>query len=116
MSDIGPASGDDPPPGEAPPAAASIAFRPAADAAPPAETTAMLPAAPPPAERYPVRFDVAYPERLSRWKTFLRLPLLVPVLLFAYLIQSALAVLFLVGARYRKPRIPAPEHAGAPRS
>ena len=97
MNDTGPSSGDDPPPGEAPPAAASIAFRPAADAAPPADIAATLPAAPPPAERYPVRFDVAYPERLSRWKTFLRLPLLVPVLLFAYLMQWALAVLFLVG-------------------
>jgi hypothetical protein len=31
---------------------------------------------------YPVVFDAVYPERLSRWKTFLRLPLAIPVLIF----------------------------------
>ncbi|MBA4180002.1 MAG: hypothetical protein C0506_05375 [Anaerolinea sp.] len=52
----------------------------------------------PPAELpYPVRYEVAYPERLSRWKTFFRLPLLLPVYLFLYLVQAALLPLFLIG-------------------
>lgn len=46
---------------------------------------------------YPVRCEVAYPERLSRWKTLLRLPLLVPVYLFGYLVQTALFPLLLIG-------------------
>ena len=46
---------------------------------------------------YPVRYEVAYPERLSRWKTLLRLPLLVPVYLFGYLVQTALFPLLLIG-------------------
>ncbi len=46
-----------------------------------------LPAWERPPERYPMLFDVAYPDRLSRWKTFFRLFLLVPVLLFAPLVQ-----------------------------
>jgi hypothetical protein len=44
----------------------------------------------PPAEPYPMRFDVAYPERLSRWKTFFRLFLLIPPLLFSYFLFTFL--------------------------
>lgn len=61
---------------------------PAASATPPSS----LP--PPP---YPVTYDVAYPERLSRWKTLLRLPLLIPVWMFMYLVQSALWGLLTIG-------------------
>mgnify|MGYP000854040584 CR=1 FL=1 len=43
---------------------------------------------PPPAEHYPTRFDVAYPERLSRWKTLLRIFLFVPVFLAGALIAQ----------------------------
>lgn len=65
-----------------------------------------LPAPPPPVPRsllppdqlpYPVRYEVAYPEGLSRWKTLLRLPLLVPVYLFLYLVQAALFPVFAIG-------------------
>ena len=55
------------------------------------------PASPPPAERYPVRYEVAYPEHLSRWKTLLRLPLLVPVWIFMDLVQYALWALLAIG-------------------
>ena len=34
-------------------------------------------------EQYPVQFQVDYPERQSRWKALLRIPLAVPALLFA---------------------------------
>jgi hypothetical protein len=43
------------------------------------------------ASPYPVRFDVEYPERLSRWKALLRLPLSIPVLVFSSLLQSGVA-------------------------
>ncbi|MEP6871279.1 MAG: DUF4389 domain-containing protein, partial [Anaerolineaceae bacterium] len=39
---------------------------------------------------YPVAYDVEYPLRLSRWKTLLRLPLLVPAAIFLSLIQLLL--------------------------
>lgn len=53
--------------------------------------------APPPADSYPTRFEVDYPERLSRWKTFLRLFLLVPVLFAAGLIAELLNLGIVVG-------------------
>ena len=40
-----------------------------------------------PNEPYPVRFDIAYPDGLSRWKTLLRAFLILPVLLMLSLIQ-----------------------------
>ena len=37
---------------------------------------------------YPVRLEVDYPERLSRWKALVRLPLSLPLLIFAYLLAG----------------------------
>ncbi len=39
---------------------------------------------------YPVIFEAAYPERVSRWKTFLRIFLAIPVLIFWAVVVSAL--------------------------
>ena len=39
---------------------------------------------------YPVIFEAAYPERLSRWKTLLRIFLAIPVLIFWEVVSSAL--------------------------
>jgi hypothetical protein len=39
---------------------------------------------------YPVVFEAAYPERLSRWKTLLRIFLAIPVLIFWAAVSSAL--------------------------
>lgn len=54
------------------------------------------PPPPPRNDRYPMLFDVAYPGSLSRWKTALRLPLLLPFLILAYplslLLQGALGI------------------------
>jgi hypothetical protein len=41
-------------------------------------------------EPYPMRYEVAYPPSLSRWKTLLRLPLMLPVMLFLYALASLL--------------------------
>jgi hypothetical protein len=41
------------------------------------------------AASYPVIFEAAYPERLSRWKTLLRLFLAIPVLIFSQLVGGA---------------------------
>ncbi len=38
---------------------------------------------------YPVIFEAAYPERLSRWKTLLRIFLAIPVWFFSYLVSGA---------------------------
>ncbi len=46
------------------------------------------PVAPPPAESYPVRFDVDYPERLSRLSTAFRLVLLIPVWIYIAIIGN----------------------------
>lgn len=48
-------------------------------------------------ESYPVSYDVAYPERLSRWKTLLRGFLIVPLWLFLYLINYLQVLLMVVG-------------------
>lgn len=55
---------------------------------------------------YPVRLDVDYPERQSRWKALLRLPLAIPVLLFAYVLQggAVLAIWIVILLRGRIPR------------
>ena len=50
------------------------------------------PPATPPARRrrradYPVRFDVEYPERLSRWKIFVKWLLAIPHFIIVYLLQ-----------------------------
>lgn len=59
-----------------------------------------------PATPYPVSLEVGYPERLSRWKTLLRLPLLIPVLFFGYLLTNtiSLAILATILVRGRIPR------------
>ncbi len=67
--------------------------------APPAASPLTPPSShlPPPSPTYPVRYDVAYSDHLSRWKTLLRLPFLLPVWLFLYLVQFALFPLVAVG-------------------
>lgn len=51
-----------------------------------------LPPPPPPVasepDRYPMRFDIEYPERLSRLSTFFRGFLIIPVWFFLYLLQT----------------------------
>ncbi len=53
---------------------------------------------PPPEDQYPVRFDVAYPGRLSRLSTFFRLFLLIPVGLLSYVLQYVVFPVW-IGAR-----------------
>lgn len=66
------------------------------DAAPP-------PPPPPPlfqsaaVERYPMRYEVEYPESLSRAKTLLRVFLIVPAALFGWFVTYLLYVTFLTG-------------------
>ncbi len=57
---------------------------------------------------YPVQFDVDYPERQSRWKALLRIPLTVPALLFAglALYSAFLALLVMWLAILIRGRIP----------
>lgn len=65
---------------------------------PPAPPLRYYPAPPQaPAEPYPTRFEILYPDRLSRWKTFFRLPLLIPAMLFSYLVQGFLFAGLVVG-------------------
>jgi hypothetical protein len=45
---------------------------------------------------YPVRFDVEYPERLSRWKIFVKWLLAIPHFIIVYLLQIVAGVLVLV--------------------
>jgi len=59
-------------------------------ASPPADSFALPQQPPSGAQPYPMAYDVAYPLRLSRWKTLLRLPLLVPAAIFLYAIQFLL--------------------------
>lgn len=54
---------------------------------PPPPPTQQPPVAPAP-EPYPMRFDVDYPERLSRLSTFFRGFLIIPVWFFLYLVQT----------------------------
>jgi hypothetical protein len=57
-------------------------------------------AAPPPrataAAAYPVRFDVEYPERLSRWKIFLKWLFAIPQFIIVYLLQIVGGVMVLI--------------------
>ena len=55
---------------------------------------------------YPVQLEVDYQHRQSRWKALLRLPLSIPVLIFAYLLQSGvtLAIWAAILVRGRIPR------------
>jgi hypothetical protein len=61
------------------------------------------PPAPPPgppqavgADDYPLRFDVEYPERLSRWKIFVKWILAIPHLIIVYLLQAVASVLVFI--------------------
>jgi hypothetical protein len=45
---------------------------------------------------YPVRFDVEYPERLSRWKIFLKWLFAIPQFIIVYLLQIVAGVMILV--------------------
>src|SRR5436190_20262460 len=56
---------------------------------------AVTPATTPPAG-YPVRFDVEYPERLSRWKIFVKWLLAIPHFIIVYLLQIVAGVMILV--------------------
>ena len=57
-------------------------------------------AAPPPlataATGYPVRYDVSYPETLSRWKIFVKWLLAIPHFLIVYLLQIVGAVMVFI--------------------
>ncbi len=46
---------------------------------------------------YPATLEVDYPERQSRWKTLLRLFLAIPVLIFAYVLSSAVSAMAVAG-------------------
>jgi hypothetical protein len=50
----------------------------------------------PPAAEYPIRFDVEYPERLSRWKIFVKWLLAIPHLIIIYLLSIVLNVMILI--------------------
>ena len=54
------------------------------------------PPAPPAAADYPVRFDVEYPERLSRWMIFVKWLLAIPHLIILYLLQIVIGVLVFI--------------------
>lgn len=69
---------------------------PGATAPPPPMPPPASPAAPAP-DRYPMRFDVDYPEKLSRWKTAFRLLLIIPVWLFASLVSQLVNYALLIG-------------------
>jgi hypothetical protein len=56
-------------------------------------------AAPPvatPAADYPARFDVEYPEQLSRWKIFVKWLLAIPHFLIVWLLQGVAGILVIV--------------------
>lgn len=57
---------------------------------------AATPVPPAPAPEYPVRFDVEYPERLSRWKIFVKWLLAIPHLIIVYLLLIVAGVLQLI--------------------
>ena len=59
-------------------------------ASPPADSFALPPQPPIGEQPYPLAYDVDYSLRLSRWKTLLRLPLLIPAAIFLYAIQFVL--------------------------
>jgi hypothetical protein len=45
---------------------------------------------------YPVRFDVEYPERLSRWKIFVKWILAIPHFIIVYLLQGVAGILIVI--------------------
>jgi hypothetical protein len=45
---------------------------------------------------YPVRFDVEYPERLSRWKIFVKWLLAIPHFIIVYLLQTVNSVMVFI--------------------
>jgi hypothetical protein len=53
-------------------------------------------AMPPAAGAYPARFDVEYPERLSRWKIFVKWLLAIPHFIIVYLLQIVNSVMVFV--------------------
>jgi hypothetical protein len=56
-----------------------------------------VPASPAPAApEYPVRFDVEYPERLSRWKIFLKWLFAIPHFIILYLLGIVLSVMVFI--------------------
>jgi hypothetical protein len=64
---------------------------------------ATTPPTPPPAPTgqpaapdYPVHFDVEYPERLSRWKIFVKWLLAIPHFIIVYLLQIVAGVMILI--------------------
>jgi hypothetical protein len=54
------------------------------------------PTPPVPAGDYPVRFDVEYPERLSRWKIFLKWLFAIPHFIIVYLLQVVNSVIVFI--------------------
>src|SRR4051812_11245087 len=54
------------------------------------------PQAPAQSSAYPVRFDVEYPERLSRWKIFLKWLFAIPQLIVLYLLSVVVSVLVFI--------------------
>ena len=93
-----------------------LAFEPAPNVPPPPpeRPLAAIPARPP-GSPYPMRYDVAYPERMSRWKTLLRLPLVIPAYLFVEFLQYVVFALFVVGwtAVFWRKKYPSWAFAGA---
>jgi Domain of unknown function (DUF4389) len=57
------------------------------------EAATPTPVPPPAAPAYPVRFDVEYPERLSRWKIFLKWLFAIPHFIIVYLLLIVAGVL-----------------------
>jgi len=57
------------------------------------------------ASAYPVTLEIDYPERQSRWKTLIRLLLVIPLFIFSYLLSSGI-VLAVWAAILVKGRIP----------
>ena len=57
---------------------------------------AASPQAPSPPSAYPVRFDIGYPEQLSRWKIFVKWILAIPHFIIIYLLQAVNSVLVFI--------------------
>jgi hypothetical protein len=57
---------------------------------------ASIPAAATPAAEYPARFAVEYPERLSRWKIFVKWLLAIPHLIIVYLLQAVASIMVVI--------------------
>jgi hypothetical protein len=66
------------------------------EAGPTPPTAPLPPTAPPPAGDYPVRYDVDYPDELSRWKIFVKWLLAIPHLIIVYLLQGVASILVFI--------------------